>query len=166
MGDFSTRPDGTRDPFRTFRFKVKVGGFGYMDGGAATVGAFSQCSGVKATNHVLRVRTGADVRGVQGIIPTIVEYSNLVLTRGVISNNDFLDWVFNCMPGYAVGPIAASRKTIEIVTLNEKGEDGITWTLHGAYPVSYELASLDASNDGVLVESLEFAYVGLTRASV
>ncbi|MBQ2697507.1 MAG: phage tail protein [Clostridia bacterium] len=166
MSDFSTRPDGTKDPFRTFRFKVKMGGLGYMDIGGTTVGAFSQCSGIKATNHVLRVRTGADGRGVQGIIPTIVEYSNVTLTRGVISSNDFLDWVFSCMPGYAIGPITATRRTIDIIVLDEKGQEGITWTLHGAYPVSYELAGLDASADGVLMESLEFAYAGLSRSGV
>lgn len=167
MSEYSVRPDGTQDPFRAFKFKVKVGGVGYLDVGVSTVGAFSQCSGIKATNHVLKVRTGADIRGVQGIVPTIVEYSNLTLSRGVISSNAFLDWVFQCMPGYATGAsILATRKTIEIVVLDEKGQEGITWTLHGAYPVSYELAGLDASNDGVLVESLEFAYAGLTRSSV
>ena len=166
MSEYSTRPDGTRDPFRAFKFKVKMGGSGYMDGGASTVGAFSQCSGIRATNHVLRMRTGADVRGVQGIIPTIVEYSNLTLTRGVISSNSFLDWVFDCMPGYATGPARPQRKTIDIVVLDEKGQEGVSWTLHGAYPVSYELSGLDAGADGVLMESLEFAYAGLTRSGV
>lgn len=166
MSEYSTRPDGTKDPFRTFKFKVKMGGFGYMDMGGSTVGAFAQCSGIKATNHVLRVRTGADIRGVQGIIPATVEYSNVILARGVISSNSFLDWVFNCMPGYAAGPILPSRKTIDIVVLDEKGQEGITWTLHGAYPVSYELSGLDASADGVLMESLEFAYAGLSRSGV
>lgn len=168
----TTAPKGTAkparadDPYRAFRFRVKVGGIGYLDVGGSTVGAFSQCSGVKATNHVLRVRTGADARGVQGIVPTTVEYSNLTLSRGVISSNDFLDWVFDCMPGYATGPILATRKTIDIVVLDEKGEEGVTWTLHGAYPVSYELTGLDASDNGVLMESLEFAYAGLTRSGV
>lgn len=166
MGEYFTRPDGSKDPFRAFKFRVKMGGIGYMDIGGSTVAAFSQCSGIKATNHVLRVRTGADVRGVQGIVPAIVEYSNVTLTRGVISSNSFLDWVLNCMPGYAVGPIMATRKTIDIVVLDEKGQESMTWTLHGAYPVSYELSGLDAADDGVLMESLEFAYVGLTRSSV
>lgn len=164
MSEYSARPDGSRDPFRAFKFKVKVGGSGYLDIGGSTVGAFSRCSGIKATNHVLRVRTGADARGVQGIIPTTVEYSNLTLSRGVISSNEFLDWVFRCMPGYAVGPVRANRRTVDIIVLDEKGNEGITWTLHGAYPVAYELAGLDAADDGVLVESLEFAYAGLTRS--
>ena len=166
MSEYSMRPDGTLDPFRSFKFKVKMRGIGYLDVGGSTVGAFSRCSGIKATNHVLRVRTGADIRGVQGIVPATVEYSNLTLSRGVISSNDFLDWVFSCMPGYAIGPLLATRRTIEIVVLNEKGEEGVSWTLHGAYPVSYELAGLDASDDGVLMESLEFAYVGLSRSGV
>ena len=57
------------------------------------------------------------------------------------------------------------RKTIEISVLNDAGKEGVTWTLYGAYPVGYELASLDASQDGVLMETLEFAYVGLKRST-
>lgn len=166
MSGYSMRPDGTEDPFRSFRFRVKMGGEGYLDVGGTTVGAFAACSGIKATNHVLRVRTGADGRGVQGIVPATVEYSNLTLSRGVVSSHPFLDWVLGCLPGYATGPMAASRRTIDIVVLNEKGEEGLTWTLHGAYPVSYELAGLDGSDSGVLMEHLEFAYVGLSRSGL
>lgn len=166
MSEYSSRSDGTKDPFRAFKFKVKVAGFGYLNVGQSSVAAFSQCSGIKVTTQVLRVRTGADIRGVQGIVPSIVEYSNVTLSRGVISNNKFLDWVFDCMPRYAIGPANPGRKTIEIAVLDETGKEGITWTLYGAYPVSYELASLDAAQDGVLVESLEFAYAGLKRSSL
>lgn len=149
-----------------FKFKVKMGGSGYLDIGGSSVAAFSQCSGIKVTTQVLKVRTGADIRGVQGVVPSIVEYSNVTLSRGVISNNDFLKWVFDCMPGYVIGPSNPERRTIEIVVLDEKGKEGVSWTLYGAYPVSYELASLDASQDGVLVESIEFAYSGLKRSSL
>lgn len=164
MSEFAVRKDGTKDPYRAFKFKVKSGGVGYLDIGGGTEAAFSQCSGIKATTQVLKVRTGADIRGVQGIVPSIVEYSNVTLSRGVISSNSFLNWVFQCMPTYATGPLLPLRKTIDIVVLDERGQEGVTWTLYGAYPVSYELASLDASQDGVLVESLEFAYSGLKRS--
>ena len=152
------------DPFRTFRFRVRMGGSGYMDGGADTVAAFAQCSGIRAVNRVLRMRSGVDPRGVQGIIPTIVEYSNVTLSRGVVADNSFLDWVFDCMPGYESGPSNPQRRTIDIVVLDETGKESITWTLYGAYPVAYELTTLDASRDEVLMENLEFAYSGLKRS--
>ncbi|MGN0662398.1 MAG: phage tail protein [Faecalibacterium sp.] len=165
MSEYSTRPDGSRDPFRAFRFRVRMGGSGYMDGGATTAAAFSQCSGIRAVNHVLRMRTGSDARGVQGIIPTVVEYSNVTLSRGVVSSSEFLDWIFDCMPGYATGPAAPQRRTIDIAVLDETGKEGVLWTLYGAYPVAYELTTLDASRDEVLMEKLEFAYTGLKRSS-
>ena len=118
---------------------------------------------------MVKVRTGADNRGVQGLIPATTEYGNLTLSRGVIASNEFLDWVFSAFPGYATGPLKPTnlnRRTIDIVVLDEHGKEGVTWTLYGAYPVSYELAGLDASQDGVLTESLEFAYVGLKRSGV
>lgn len=153
-----------RDPFRSFRFRVRMGGSGYMDGGATTVAAFSRCSGIRAVNRVLKMRSGVDARGVQGIIPTIVEYSNVTLSRGVVADNSFLDWVFDCMPGYESGPTNPQRRTIDIVVLDETGKEAITWTLFGAYPVAYELTTLDASRDEVLMENLEFAYSGLKRS--
>lgn len=157
------KPSRENDPYRMFRFRVKMGGKGYLDTGGTTEAAFSQCSGIRATTQVLKVRTGADIRGVQGIVPSIVEYSNVTLSRGVVASGTFLDWVFDCMPGYLTGPAKPERRTIDIVVLDDKGKEGVTWTLYGAYPVGYELSSLDAGQDGVLMESLEFAYAGLKR---
>lgn len=158
------KPARENDPYRVFRFKVKSGGMGYLDTGGAAEAAFSQCSGIRAAAQALRVRTGADIRGVQGIVPSIVTYSNITLSRGVIASSAFLDWVFDCMPGYLTGPSRPARRTIDIVVLDGAGKEGVAWTLYGAYPVSYELASLDAGQDGVLMESLEFAYAGLKRS--
>ena len=159
------KPARGNDPYRMFRFRVRMGGVGYLDSGGTTEAAFSQCSGIKATTEVLKVRTGADVRGVQGIVPSIVTYSNVTLSRGVVASGAFLDWVFDCMPGYLAGPAKLERRTIDIVVLDDAGKEGVTWTLYGAYPVGYELSSLDAGQDGVLMESLEFAYAGLKRTS-
>ncbi len=159
------KPARENDPYRMFRFRVKMSGGGFLDFGKTTEAAFSQCSGIRASTEVVRVRTGADIRGVQGIIPSIVTYSNLTLSKGVVANGKFLDWVFGCLPTNLMGPKKPKRKTIEISVLNDAGKEGVTWTLYGAYPVGYELASLDASQDGVLMETLEFAYVGLKRST-
>ena len=125
--------------------------------------AFSQCSGIRATTQLVRMRTGSDLRGVQSFIPTTVEYGNLTLSRGVVSDYRFLKWVFDCLPSYWAGPIKAARRTVHIAALTEQGTTGVEWTLYGAYPVGYELGSLDAGESGVLMENLEFAYVALER---
>ena len=47
--------------------------------------------------------------------------------------------------------------------LDELQKPGIIWSLYGAYPVSYTLGDLNAQNNSVLLESVEFASSGLGR---
>ena len=152
---------------RSFRFRVTLSGEGYTKDGESEPedAAFAECSGIKVVNHVLRMRSGADERGAQGVVPATVEYSNLTLTRGVTFGNRFLDWVFSCFPTFESGANEkkAVRKTIHIVVLTEEGKEGVAWDLYGAYPVSYSLGNMSSLNSGVLMESIEFAYSGFER---
>ena len=52
-----------------------------------------------------------------------------------------------------------------MITLNEKGNPGVVWTLQGAMPIGYELAPLDSSRSEVLTESLTFAIPGMKRTT-
>ncbi len=152
---------------RSFRFRVTLSGEGYTKDGESEPedAAFSQCSGIKVVNHVLRMRSGSDERGAQGVVPATVEYSNLVLTRGVTFGNRFLDWVLGCFPSFETGPDPkkAVRKTIHIVVMTDEGKEGVAWDLYGAYPVAYTLGDMSALNSEVLMESVEFAYSGFER---
>ena len=74
------------DPLRAFRFLVEV------DGDA--VGAFTQFSGIKMEVQTIQARSGSDNRGVQEIVPVFTSFSPVTLTKGVIGDNDFLDWIF------------------------------------------------------------------------
>ena len=142
-----------------------MSGEGYTKDGEAVPmdAAFSECSGVKVTSHVLRMRSGSDDRGVQGVIPATVEYSNLTLTRGASTSHRFLEWVFDCLPTFEKGPAKPVRRTIKITVLDDNNKPGIVWSLYGAYPVSYTLGSMNAQGNGMLLESIEFAYSGLGR---
>ncbi|MCR4745457.1 MAG: phage tail protein [Lachnospiraceae bacterium] len=152
--------------FTASRFQVSMSGSGYIkDGEPVPVDAsFAECSGIKVINHIVRVRSGSDERGVQGVIPSIVEYGNLTLSRGASDSYRFLDWVFACMPTFEKGPAKPERKTIQITVLDDKQKPGIVWRLYGAYPVSYSLGAMNAQGNNVLLESIEFAYSGLGRS--
>ena len=151
--------------YGSFRFQVSMCGEGYAKDGEAvpTDAAFSECSGIRVVSHVIKMRSGSDDRGVQGIIPATVEYSNLTLTRGASASHKFLNWVFDCLPTFEKGPANPARKTIKITVLDDNQKPGIVWSLYGAYPVSYSLGNLNAQGNGMLLESIEFAYSGLGR---
>ncbi len=150
-----------REPFKAFRFLVIVEG-----GGQPVSAAFSQFSGVKMQVQAVQVRAGSDYRGVADNIPAITRYENVTFTKGVIGDNEFLDWILACAPDASSPPTGRNMyRTINVVALDEKGNHGITWSLINALPVSYELATMDSAQSAVMTETVEFAITGFKRVT-
>ena len=78
-----------QEPFQAFRFLVEVENSGVV------VAAFSQFSGVKMAVETIQARSGNDGRGVQEFVPVLTRFAPVTLTKGVIGDNDFLDWLFS-----------------------------------------------------------------------
>ncbi len=147
-----------KEPFKAFRFLVEVENKG------AVVAAFSQFSGVKLEVETVQARSGDDSRGVQEYVPVFTRFTPVTLTKGVVGDNDFLDWLFSAVAGPESGPGGTDlRRTINVVALDEKGNRGVTWSLKNALPVGYELTPMDGGRSEVLSESLTFAITGLER---
>ena len=77
-----------QEPFKAFRFLVEV------ESGGVAVAAFTHFSGVKMTVDTVQARSGNDNRGVQDYIPVLTRFEPVTLTKGVVGDNDFLDWLF------------------------------------------------------------------------
>ena len=145
-------------PFWAFRFLVEVG-----DSGAA-VAAFTQFSGVKLQVQTLQARTGDDSRGVQEFIPTFTSFAPVTLTKGVVRDNEFIDWLFAAAAKINNGPSGRElRRTLSVIALDDRGERGVSWTLKDALPIGYELTPMDGGRSEVLSESLTFAITGMER---
>ena len=146
-------------PLGAFRFIIEI-----EQGGV--VGAFSQFSGVKMQVDTIQARSGSDIRGVQESIPSLTKYQPVTLTKGVIGDNEFLDWLFAVSAGPFMGPLTSESRTLNVVALNDKGERGVVWSLLNALPIGYELTPMDGGRSEVLSESLTFAIHGVTRTVV
>lgn len=147
-----------KDPFQAFRFLVEVESSGVV------VAAFAQFSGVKMQVDTIQVRSGNDDRGVQDYVPTLTRFEPVTLTKGVVGDNEFLDWLFSSAAGPNSGPRGVGmRRTLNVVALDERGNRGVTWSLKNAMPIGYELAPMDGSRSEVLSESLTFAITGMER---
>ena len=129
-----------QEPFKAFRFLVEV------ESGGVAVAAFTHFSGVKMTVDTVQARSGNDNRGVQDYIPVLTRFEPVTLTKGVVGDNDFLDWLFSAAAG-----------------LDDKGNRGVTWSLRDALPIGYELTPMDGGRSEVLSESLTFAITGMER---
>lgn len=149
-------------PFAAYRFIVEIEG---SEGKGAVVGAFTNFSGIKMSNRIFSVRAGSEERGVKDNYPGIMEYQRVTLTKGVIGDNDFLDWLFSStFPDTVTGPQGKNAyRNLVVVALTDTGERGITWTLLNAIPAGYSLQPMDASRSEVLTEELEFAITGVKR---
>lgn len=146
------------DPIQAFRFLVKV------DGSSRISAAFTYCSGVKMEVETLEARSGWDPRGVKTYTPVLTKYAPVTLSKGVVGDFSFMDWIFAASAQNHLGPSGTMlRRTVEIITLNDLGMPGVIWTLSEAMPIGYEVAALDGSRSEVLTESLTLAFTGMKR---
>ena len=144
------------EPLKAFRFLIEV------DGDA--VGAFSQFSGIKMQVQTIEARSGSDARGVMDYIPVLTSYSPVTLTKGVIGDNAFMDWIFAASASTLTGPTGKSLyRTINVIALDDVGRRGVIWSLADAVPIGYELSPMDSSRSEVLTESVTFAIHGVER---
>ena len=147
-------------PLRAFRFLVEV------ENSGATSAAFTQFSGIKMEAQTIQARSGNDLRGVQEYVPVLTRFAPVTLTRGVIGDNEFMDWLFAASASKSIGPSGTDLyRTINVIALGDDGERAVTWSLRNAMPIGYELTPMDGSRSEVLSESLTFAFTGLERTT-
>ena len=148
------------DPLTAFRFLIRVGDSQQISA------AFSRFSGVRMEVETIQTRDGDDNRGVKEYTPVFTSYAPVTLSKGVVGDNEFLDWMLSACADVHTGPTGVNlRRTIDVITLNERGRPGVIWTLQEAMPIGYELAPLESSRSEVLTESLTFAITGMKRTT-
>jgi phage tail-like protein len=156
-----------QDPLRAFNFQISLtdSASGSGAGGAlltvtlSTVGltrvaGFSECSGLEGTLELHEHMAGGRNDGVLRF-PTRMKWSNLVLKRGLGKSTELWNWY----AGFAVGK--AVRKDGVIVLQNESHDPQTVWGFRRGLPVKYTGPSLNASQSGVAIESVEIAHEGL-----
>lgn len=148
-------------PLQSFRFKFLI-----QIGGQPVSAAFSSCSGIKMNVVTVKGRDGNDDRGVQTGIPVLTQFQPVTLSKGVIGDNELLDWLLASSAGYESGPTGKDlKRDIDIIAVNDMGEEAVTWTLKKAMPIGYEISPMDSSKSEVLMESITFAYGGIKRTT-
>ena len=148
---------GNPYPFRAFRFLVE------FEGSKTASAAFSQFSGIKFKIQTFRARSGDDNRGVTDVVAAKTEFEPVTLTKGVVGDEEFLNWLFSAAASLNSGPVKMDTHVINIVALDDKGNRGVTWTLRNAVPVGYELSPMDGGRSEVLSESVTFEIDGVER---
>ncbi|GBO55801.1 hypothetical protein APA_3951 [Pseudanabaena sp. lw0831] len=113
---------------------------------------FTEVSGLSVEMGTEEIAEGGENRFIQKY-PTRTKYPELVLKRGLLVNSEILDWIRKCLEDYEIKP-----KDIFIKLLNENHQPLLTWNVVKAYPTKWAISDLNASNNAVVIESLQLFY--------
>ena len=88
------------------------------------------------------------------------KYGNVTLKWGI---SDSVELYENWRKLVEEGKMAAARKNVAIVLLDEEGNPGARWELSNAWPSKYDAPDLTAKGNDVAVETLEISHEGMMR---
>ena len=86
-------------------------------------------------------------------IPGRSKFSDLTLKRGILLDSDLID-CFN----KALYDIEFKPANMNISLLNNSHEPIITWQIFKAWPKNWTVSDLNASENSIMVETLEISY--------
>jgi phage tail-like protein len=138
----------------TYYFKLKLGG-------KESVGFFKECTGLGSSNQVV-THTSSDTQGKALVqkFPGQLEWQNINLKRGVDSKNDLWKWRQDVIDG----KITEARVDGSIEVVDWEGNAVITYSFVQGWPCKYSAPGLNAAGNEILVEEIEIAHEGFTRA--
>jgi phage tail-like protein len=140
-------PTGERvDPFRSFNFRVE----------GLEVASFSEVSGLSSDGDAVDYREGTDVALSVRKLPGLRKYNNVTLKRGVTQSTALWSWYQNIVNG------VRDRRDCTVVLQNEEHVDVVRWHLENAYVNKYEVSTLTATANEVVVETVELVHERLT----
>ena len=131
-----------------FHFKVEVLGLTSKDLDMR----FTEVSGLSVEMGTEEVAEGGENRFVQKY-PVRAKYPELVLKRGLVVDSVVMDWLRECIEDFEIKPM-----NVDIKLLNEEHQPLVTWHVINAYPTKWAVSDLNASNNAVMIESMQFFY--------
>ncbi|HWM89800.1 MAG TPA: phage tail protein [Thermoanaerobaculia bacterium] len=131
-----------------FHFKVEVLGLSPSDNDAR----FTEVSGLSHEMGTEEIAEGGENRFTQKY-PTRAKYPDLVLKRGLLVKSEVLSWIESCILDYEIKPM-----NVDVKLLNEEHQPLMTWHLVKAYPTKWSVSDLNASNNAVVIETLQLTY--------
>jgi phage tail-like protein len=142
-----------------FHFEVTIDGIG--DSSSIDI-QFQEVSGLNAEIGLETIKEGGENR-FEHRLPGRSKYGNLVLKRGLVEmfdSNAYL-WFQDAVTGVAFDP---QTVTIKLMTQDDDGFFPLSeWSFVRAYPVKWSVSSFKATENAIVIDTLELAYQFFTR---
>lgn len=113
---------------------------------------FQKVSGMKSTIETTEVKEGGENLFTHHL-PDRVTYENLVLERGMVIGS-LLNLEFNA----AMSFMAFSPSNVLVILLNHSNIPISSWLFQNAYPIKWSVSDLDATQNSVVVDTMELKY--------
>lgn len=133
--------------------------------------AFKEVSGLTTEMELETIQEGG-VNEYEHRLPKQIKHGNLVLKRALmpITGNTVVKWINNVLNEGSVFNVADKGDSltrtirIKLQSIGKENKEVIYgWECTNAFPIKWEVETLDAEKNTVLIESLEFAYSVLKR---
>lgn len=138
-------------PYRNTRYLLEIDGI--------TRAGFSEFTIPSNTTEPTEYREGNEAPTVRKLW-SLNTYENITLQWGTTEDSIEL---FNWRKQVQDGKMEDARRNINVVVLDEEGENGPRWSFKLAWPVNYDAPDLNATANEVAIESIEIAHEGMER---
>ena len=123
-------------------------------------GSFQEVSGLDRELEVQSVAEGGENRFTHQL-PKRGKHPNLVLKRGLVTlKSSLADWAETTVGSDFSKPL--DPRTMQVTLLGLKGPL-VVWTIVNAFPVKWSTSSFNATENKIVVETLEMAYAWAKR---
>lgn len=137
-----------------FYFQVTIGN---------DVIAFKEVSGLESEMELETIQEGGS-NEFEYKVPKQVKHGNLVLKRAMLpADHTVVNWFNDVLSNGLSVPIVPAN--IKISLLDKEENPVYNWDCLKAFPVKWQVDSLDAEKNSVLIETMEFAYQSIVRSS-
>ena len=129
------------------KFRIEIEG--------VTQGAFTAVDGIESTTEVVKFCDGGDL--LERKRPGRTHYSNIVLKRGFLNNDELWSWYKRVTEG------KAERKSGSIIVCADDESEIFRYNFFEAWPCRWKSLVLDAADTHHLVEELEIVVEKVER---
>ncbi len=163
------------------RFDPAPGYLFFVELSGVLVALFTKCSGLEVKRDQKKVVEGG-VNNYTHVLPGRVSFSNIKLERGLSLSRGLWDWMMQGRYDFKVKRInfsivqgapghnlttaiagAAGTGSDTLMTVAGQGFGKVKhWDVVDAFPVKWQMSSLDTSSSKTVIETLEIAHQGLS----
>ena len=113
---------------------------------------FQTVSGLSVEYDTEEYKEGGENRFTHKL-PVRTKYSDLVLKRGMLTDSEVINWFFRAFRDRDFQPT-----DLNVILMNEKSEPLRSWKVAHAIPRKWLVSDLNASENSVVIETLELTY--------